>query len=125
MTALLALLMLFQQQGPLEGHPAEQPAEARAQKPVPLTPPPSWITQRDYPKAAQGTGAQGRTRFRITVDAQGRVASCTITASSGWKILDDRTCELLRMRAGFQPARDSANNPIAFSWSGWFDWKRP
>lgn len=128
----LALLALVRQQGPLEGHPPpqQQPPHAQqqqpyAQKPVPLTPPPTWITQRDYPNAARGTGAKGRTAFRLTVDAGGRIASCAITASSGWKVLDDRACELLRQRARFRPARDAANNPIPFTWSSWFVWKRP
>lgn len=30
---------------------------------------------------------------------------------------------MLRLRAGFQPARDSNDNPIASTWSSWFQWE--
>jgi len=124
MIALIALLALAQQQDSLEAKPPAPPPRA-AQTPAPLTPPQGWVTQRDYPKAARGTGARGETAFRLTVDAEGRAVTCTITASSGFQLLDDQTCQMLRQRARFKPARDGNDNPIPFTWNSWFVWELP
>ena len=124
--ALLTLIAPAPQQSVLEAHPPEQQQQGTSglpQKPVPLTPPTGWITQRDYPSAA--AGAYGTTRFRLTVNAEGGVMTCVITGSSGSKALDDQACRMLRLRARFQPARDSHGNPIPFTWNSWFAWRRP
>lgn len=127
MTILLALLALIApapQQSTLEARPPEeqQGPGGLPTKPVPLTPPTGWITQRDYPRAAGG--AHGTTRFRLTVNAEGVVVTCVITGSSGSKALDDQACRMLRLRARFQPARDSSGNAIPFTWNSWFVWQK-
>jgi protein TonB len=42
----------------------------------------------------------------------GRVSACDITSSSGSRTLDNASCQILRSRALFTPARDSSGNPI-------------
>lgn len=66
--------------------------------------PGSWATDADYPSSAMREGRQGTTGFRLTIDANGRVSSCTVTSSSGHTDLDDLTCKLITRRARFKPA---------------------
>lgn len=70
----------------------------------------SLTTDVDYPAAALRAREQGIAEFRATVGPEGRVTECTITSSSGSASLDAATCELMRTRARFTPARDEHGN---------------
>jgi protein TonB len=65
----------------------------------------------DYPASAQSAGAEGTAQAQLTVGPDGRVESCNITRSSGNSALDSATCNILRRRAKFTPARDSNGQP--------------
>jgi protein TonB len=65
----------------------------------------------DYPASAQAAGAEGTARASLTVGPDGRVVGCNITQSTGNGALDSATCNILRRRAKFVPARDSNGNP--------------
>jgi periplasmic protein TonB len=67
----------------------------------------------DYPASAQAAGAEGTVRAELTIGPDGRVVSCDITQSSGNSSLDQATCNILRRRAKFTPARDSNGNPTS------------
>lgn len=92
-------------------------------QPQPKNSPSGWITQDDYPPAAHSAGRQGDTGFRLDVDTRGRVAACTITASSGSSLLDETTCTLLKRRARFKPARDASGAYVAGHWTSVFRWR--
>jgi protein TonB len=64
----------------------------------------------DYPASAQAAGAEGTARASLTIGTDGRVVSCNITQSTGNGALDSATCNILRRRAKFVPARDSNGN---------------
>ena len=64
----------------------------------------------DYPASAQASGAEGTSQASITIGPDGRVASCNIIRSSGNSALDSATCNIIRRRAKFVPARDSNGN---------------
>lgn len=100
-------------------------ARAQVSDPKPATPPPTWITYRDYPVSAMKGRHQGVTAFTLEVGPDGRVRKCTVTLSTGWPDLDAATCPLLRKRARFVPARDAAGNKVAGSWSTRFAWSLP
>jgi len=70
------------------------------------------ISYMDYPVEALRTGAQGTTRVKLAVDESGIVTGCSTLASSGHEILDQATCNLLRSRAVFTPARDADGRPV-------------
>ncbi|MEO7634679.1 MAG: TonB family protein [Sphingomicrobium sp.] len=93
--------------------------------PPPAPPPPPRKTQSaqsakgdlrtlfsadDYPAAAESAGAEGTARASLTIGPDGRVTGCSITQSSGNSSLDSATCNVLRRRAKFTPARDSNGN---------------
>ena len=74
------------------------------------------ITRRDYPKAANGN--QGVVEARLNVSAAGVVTTCTISRSSGNAVLDATTCQLIRQRFRFDPARDAQGNAVPYV-QGW------
>jgi protein TonB len=99
--------------------------------PPPQTPPPpprkvqsaqsakgdlrTLFTPDDYPASAQSAGAEGTSQAEITIGTDGRVVGCNIVRSSGNTALDQTTCNILRRRAKFTPARDSNGNPTTDS----------
>jgi len=64
----------------------------------------------DYPAAAQAAGAEGTAQAELQIGADGRVVGCNLTRSTGNSALDSATCNILRRRAKFTPARDSNGN---------------
>jgi TonB family protein len=98
----------------------------RVAKPLsPRTPPGTWIADTDYPMASVARKEFGVVVFRLDVDVTGEVIACRILISSGFWALDQRSCELLRKRAAFRPARDSAGTPIPATFKSRFLWILP
>jgi protein TonB len=64
----------------------------------------------DYPASAQAAGAEGTAQATLTIGADGRVVGCSLMRSTGNGALDSATCNILRRRAKFTPARDSNGN---------------
>ena len=64
----------------------------------------------DYPAAAQSAGAEGTAQAQLSIGPDGRVTGCNLTRSTGNGALDSATCNILRRRAKFTPARDSNGN---------------
>ncbi|PSJ41638.1 energy transducer TonB [Allosphingosinicella deserti] len=85
----------------------------------------SYVTDADYPAAAIRAEEQGTTRFLLTVGADGKVASCTVTGSSGSSALDSKTCSIMQKRARFTPAQDSAGNKVGDTVSNAIRWVLP
>jgi protein TonB len=67
----------------------------------------------DYPASALAAGAGGTSQATLTIGPDGRVTGCTLTRSTGNGALDAATCNILRRRAKFTPARDSNGNPTS------------
>ena len=85
----------------------------------------SYVSDADYPTDAIRREEQGTTRFRLAVGPDGRVSSCTVTASSGSAALDLATCRLMKSRARFAPARDSGGNAVADAVTSTIVWRLP
>ena len=64
----------------------------------------------DYPASAQASGAEGTAQATLTIGPDGRVTGCNLIRSTGNGSLDSATCNILRRRAKFVPARDSNGN---------------
>ena len=69
------------------------------------------FTADDYPASAASAGAEGTAQAELTIGPDGRVTGCNLTRSTGNSALDSATCNILRRRAKFTPARDSNGNP--------------
>lgn len=70
------------------------------------------IRSSDYPRAAVEAGSSGMVSVRYTVAVDGHVSRCMITRSSGSRDLDETTCQLIRQRFRFEPARDAYGRPV-------------
>jgi protein TonB len=71
----------------------------------------SLFSSDDYPASAQSAGAEGSAQAQLTIGPDGRVVGCSLVRSTGNGALDSATCNILRRRAKFTPARDSSGNP--------------
>ena len=60
---------------------------------------------------SQTTRAEGTAQAELTISASGTVVGCNLIRSTGNSALDSATCNILRRRAKFTPARDSNGNP--------------
>lgn len=70
------------------------------------------ITANDYPPSAIARNEQGSVLFKIVVRPDGVPDTCTILLSSGYKDLDDRTCNIVLERARFAPAIGLDNKAV-------------
>lgn len=101
------------------------PAPSAATRAKPRGNPGYWISDEDYPAAAIWDRKSGTVGSRLDIDAEGEPTGCTITASSGSAELDKATCDLLRARSHFYPARDAAGKPVRSDYSSQFHWVLP
>ena len=117
---MLALLLLVAAQVSPENAPALVPLgdEVRANLG-------NYFSSDDYPVTAWMNEEEGTVRFRLTIDSEGRVAGCEVTQSSGSQQLDQRTCEILTVRARYRPARDASGAPASGTDSGSVTWRLP
>jgi protein TonB len=100
-------------------------AAAQPSDPQPATSPSTWMSIDDYPAAALASHQEGSVGFALAVDPTGQVQSCSITQSSGFPVLDDATCALLKSRAKFGPARDGGGHAVAGTFASHVQWVYP
>ena len=93
---------------------------ARAEPSRPLQ---SLIGIDDYPASALASRDEGRTSFRLAIGPDGRVLGCVILGSSGSSALDSATCEIVRRRGRFTPARDGSGRPVEDQYFGELAWR--
>lgn len=105
--------------------PPPPPPAFQPKDPTPRGNPGSWASPRDYPSRALREEREGVTRFRVNVDANGRVTNCQITGSSGHSDLDETTCNLITRRGRFRPATDGNGQETAGTWSNAVRWQIP
>jgi TonB family protein len=85
----------------------------------------SLFSDQDYPDVAVMEGQSGKVAFALLIDEDGRVADCTIVATSGVPSLDAQACALLKIRAKFEPALDKDGRPAKDSAVGRIIWRMP
>lgn len=84
----------------------------------------SYFFTGDYPREAMRLSQEGTVGFQLDVSPEGRVNLCRVVSSSGSELLDVRTCEILLVRARFEPARDEAGNAVPDIISARVTWRR-
>jgi TonB family protein len=112
--ALLSLLIIAAPEG-----------DSVARRARSLEPMANWFSDRDYPAEAIRRRAEGRVRFRLTIDERGNVEACTILASSNDSALDAATCSVLTIRGRFRPARNAAGRAVKDSVTSRVRWVLP
>lgn len=96
-----------------------------AATPQPKTSPSTWIRSKDYPRAIQRRGQEGRVGAKLAVSAEGAVSGCEIIISSGDQSLDRVTCDLLTKRAVFTPAKNARGQPVPSVYPFTVQWAIP
>ena len=70
------------------------------------------FTFDDYPAEALRRGQSGMVGVLFWVEPNGRVSTCEVIESTASPVLEQATCNMVKGRARFKPARDAANNAI-------------
>ena len=78
-----------------------------------------------YPKRALAAGEQGLVGFTIRLDKAGQPTNCEVTYSSGYRQLDEETCQLMLIHGVFKPVKDSEGNKTNQVAEGVVNWKIP
>lgn len=103
----------------------ELPARFAAKGAIPRGNVARWVTTEDYPSNDVRLNHTGAVRFRLAIDASGKVAGCTVLQSSNYESLDAATCRLVSRRARFDPARDTTGEAATGSYEGTIRWVIP
>ncbi len=83
------------------------------------------VIASQYPARALAAGEQGAVGFKVTLDREGYASACEVTKSSGYKLLDAETCQLILNRATFKGIKDTNGRKISSVASGVVNWKLP
>ncbi|WP_395329375.1 energy transducer TonB [Novosphingobium sp. BL-8H] len=112
---------------PIPAVPIPAPAAAPPAPPAPPAPSKArgasvkggWTSRfnQEYPSKALREEREGRVGVRVSVGPDGRVASCSVTSSSGSPDLDSAACEGMNRFGRFNPALDDAGNPTSGSFA--------
>src|SRR4051812_31214622 len=70
----------------------------------------SLFSTDDYPASASAAEAQGTAQAQLTISPSGQVVGCNLIRSPGNGARASATCNTLRRRAKFTPARNSNGN---------------
>lgn len=72
----------------------------------------AWLIQDSYPEAALRADATADVRFRLVVDATGKVNDCYARPEGQLDVFGETACTLLKSKAVFDPARDANGNAV-------------
>lgn len=78
--------------------------------------PSKWISSGDYPPHLKRYGYQGLVAFRIIVNEEGQPTDCVVQSATEPTEFADIACKRLMRNATFQPALNSAGEPVASYW---------
>jgi TonB family protein len=78
-----------------------------------------------YPARARAAGEQGSVVFKVALDRQGYATSCEVTQSSGYKRLDQETCDLILDRGMFKGIRGADGRKTNVVTEGVVNWRLP
>lgn len=97
----------------LPGHPA-----------TPTNDPATWIKPDDLP-VHERYGGSDWMEYSLIVDRQGQVAGCEIIRRSVSSKIDAAVCQLISMRARFDPATGWDGVPVQGAYNGNVRWETP
>nr|WP_294850909.1 energy transducer TonB [uncultured Sphingomonas sp.] len=80
---------------------------------------------KHYPQRALAAREEGSVLFKVKLDDGGHATECFVTGSSGHKLLDDETCDLILRYAKFNAMQDQNGAKIAPYLEGAVNWKLP
>jgi TonB family protein len=101
------------------------PAVIWPSRAMPRNNPGSWVSTDDYPSLGLMNEWEGTTGFQLDIGTDGRASECRITQSSGYSVMDNATCTIIRRRARFKPALDEKGNVETDAFSSRVRWALP
>lgn len=66
----------------------------------------------DYPVVALRKDQSGSVEMMLLIDETGKVADCSVTATSGVAALDGQSCAIVTLRSKLKPAMDQQGKPM-------------
>lgn len=85
----------------------------------------SLFSTDDYPWDAVKKGQSGLAHVVMLIDENGKLADCTLIATSGIAVLDAQTCIVLRKRGKFKPAIGADGKPSRGTLHQRVNWEMP
>jgi TonB family protein len=82
------------------------------------------MMQRYYPKGSLKRGEEGAVGVEITTDDKGYLTACRITKSSGYRDLDNATCDVMLLYGKTKPFM-IGDRRVAHQQEGEFNWRLP
>lgn len=73
---------------------------------------PRLFSTDDYPSEALRNEESGTVGALVWVETNGRISTCEIIESSGSSSLEQTTCDILKRRSRFAPAKDAAGKAV-------------
>lgn len=80
---------------------------------------------KNYPPRALAAGEQGKVGFRIVVEPDGSLGSCEVIESSGFRSLDNETCEIIVRNARLPVVRNADGRAVRAMQNGYIHWVHP
>jgi periplasmic protein TonB len=80
---------------------------------------------RYYPEGAAKRGEQGKVTFQLTIEPDGSIGRCEVTESSGFRALDNETCDIMVRFARTKPVRNEDGRAIRAKQPGYIVWRLP
>ncbi len=110
---------------PVGPPPPPPPPRVQPKGATPRGNPGGWITDADYRTNWINREYAGTVSFSVSVGANGRVESCSVTGGSAPQELKDATCSLIQRRARFNAATDGEGEATTGSYSNSVRWQIP
>jgi TonB family protein len=77
----------------------------------------NWFNVSDYPMSMLQDGYEGLVTVRLLIDAEGKLTSCKMQASTQPKEFNDVVCAVIQKRGTFEPALDEHGRPVPSYWT--------
>ena len=84
-----------------------------------------FVIDKSYPAESALRGEEGDVTFRIRTNRKGQVDGCQVIASSGYRRLDEATCDMILRGATAQPLQDRNGWRVAGVRDAYVEWRLP
>ena len=84
-----------------------------------------FVVDKSYPAESALRGEQGNVVFRIRTNRKGQVDGCQVIESSGYRRLDEATCDMILRGATAKPLQDVNGWRVAGTRDAYVEWRLP
>lgn len=84
-----------------------------------------FVVDKFYPAESALRGEQGDVTFRVRTNRKGQVDGCQVIHSSGYKRLDEATCDMILRGATAKPLQEANGFRVAGVRDAYVEWRLP